>query len=260
MLSSMWSNFLPFAALRTFTAVCLPKPFFTSATDFFDALALPVVSGTLGGALLKCPIFEGDEDDCDESNEFVCRADEVIFVAKKLRHPVLFRECFVHLVARLHDQDYMEKSLPNLRADNDIWRLLIEGQSRLRRRILQTQQYVLMSRLTSGYKLDLKTFGSGQFDYSKHPERLDCDNPEESASFFRCLLEEYKPFSIRAKDPWFEDEKLGDLLFHLESLLESKLVLDRTGFGAGQGPYESCFLCTDLSDADMPWDSAQVDW
>jgi len=38
------------------------------------------------------------------------------------------------------------------------------------------------------------------------------------------------------------------------------LVLDRTGFGAGEGPYHDTYLCAELEDEDMPWDAAEFDW
>jgi hypothetical protein len=190
-------------------------------------------------------MFKWDEEtDESEPSEFVHRAGEVIFAAKKLRHPVLFRECFIHLVARLHDDDFYSIWLPALRQDMDLWPLLNAGKSNLRQKILRAQHAILLAsivgRLELGSQVSL-TVGS--------PE-----DPEDCAGFYKRLFDRREQM-MRS---YYDD--LDETLAPVATLLQSNLVLDRTGFGAGEGPYKNTFLCAELEDEDMPWDAAEFDW
>jgi hypothetical protein len=125
-------------------------------------------------------MFKWDEEtDESEPSEFVHRAGEVIFAAKKLRHPVLFRECFIHLVARLHDDGFYSIWLPGLRQDTDLWPLLNAGKSNLRQKILRAQHAILLASLVGRLELGSQaslTLGS--------PE-----DPEDCAGFYKCLFD-----------------------------------------------------------------------
>ena len=46
----------------------------------------------------------------------------------------------------------------------------------------------------------------------------------------------------------------------LKKLLMSNLSLDRSGDEASAGIYTSSFLCADIPDEDLPWDSSELDW
>ncbi|TGO87755.1 hypothetical protein BPOR_0206g00130 [Botrytis porri] len=48
------------------------------------------------------------------------------------------------------------------------------------------------------------------------------------------------------------------ILFH--PLLANNLVLDRTNDGPGEGCYKHCFLCTEIADNELPWETMAVDW
>ncbi|KAF7903495.1 uncharacterized protein EAF01_006544 [Botrytis porri] len=43
-------------------------------------------------------------------------------------------------------------------------------------------------------------------------------------------------------------------------LLANNLVLDRTNDGPGEGCYKHCFLCTEIADNELPWETMAVDW
>jgi hypothetical protein len=217
---------------------------FVRLADYY--CCLPVVSGTLSGALLGSPIFkrrDTDSVDDNEGQDFAHKAGELIFAAKKLRHPVLFRECFIHLVANLHDKNYMVDDLPALRGDKDLWLLLNEAKSSLRQRILAAQHEVLTASLQGNFLAGFKTLACDKL----------CDNSEESAYFFRCLLE-------HREDVHHHQDELEDMFSFIENLLRNNLVFDQTDYGAGEGPYEFCFLSAELADEDMPWDVTEVDW
>lgn len=65
--------------------------------DFY--CALPVVSSSLTGALFGSPLFRRTLG----INVFGKASYDLIFAARKLRHPVLFRECFSHIVGTWSD-------------------------------------------------------------------------------------------------------------------------------------------------------------
>ncbi|PMD62646.1 uncharacterized protein K444DRAFT_524777, partial [Hyaloscypha bicolor E] len=159
---------------------------------------------------------------------------QIIFAAKKLRHPILFRECFIHLVSSLHD--FYSLSLPALRNDKDLWLVLTEGKSSLRKKILQTQHFVLMMCLDRHLEEDLRLVMA----YFRKPEYC--------SSGFRQLL------AILDKKKHFR------AIESIEEVLQNNLVLDQTNFGAGEGPYTKRYLCAELADDDMPWDAAESDW
>jgi hypothetical protein len=217
--------------------------------------ALPNLSGTISTALLGSPMFKRKscprEPDSDESesegsesgeseledfppSEFMQRAGQIIFAAKKFRHPILFRECFIHLVSSLHD--FYSLSLPALRNDKDLWLVLTEGKSSLRKKILQTQHFVLMMCLDRHLEEDLRLVMA----YFRKPEYC--------SSGFRQLL------AILDKKKHFR------AIESIEEVLQNNLVLDQTNFGAGEGPYTKRYLCAELADEDMPWDAAESDW
>lgn len=207
--------------------------------------ALPTLSGTFSGALLGSPMFKRDSlpDDDEEHNEFVENAGEIILAAKKLRHAVLFRECFIHLVANFHDSLYAE-NLTALQDDKDVWLLLNQRVSHLRKMILEAQHEVLMASIQGYLQTDLYALVTDNFR----------EDPEKSANFLRRVYE--RGDEVLQSD--YED--MESTFPPIERLLRSNLALDQTGFGTGEGPYKYNFLCTELPDEDMPWDSTEVDW
>jgi hypothetical protein len=214
--------------------------------------ALPNLSGTISTALLGSPMFERKaclrESNSDASeiksgsgdsylSEFVQRADEIIFAAKKLRHPILFRECFIHLVSALHG--FYTLSLPALRNDKDLWLVLNEGKSSLRKKILRTQHFILMICLDKDLEEDL---------------RLDMRDAYCQKSWAYFSLRFRKLLAV------LDEKKHVSAIRSIEGLLQNNLALDRTNFGAGEGPYRERYLCAELADEDMPWDADESDW
>lgn len=185
-----------------------------------------------------------------EDTEFVDRSDEIIVAARKLRHSVLFRECYIHIVADLPIYVVTKQSCP-FREDNELWLLLYKGQSQLRGIILQAHHSLM--RLALDQSVD-PNFRSLVRDLVR------CA-PEASAAFFRDILgrrEEF--FDEPYEDPESGYSLAGRMGHRVEKLLRSNLVLDQTGYIAGKGCYSSRFLCTELLDDDMPWDPEEIDW
>jgi hypothetical protein len=80
-------------------------------------------------------------------------------------------------------------------------------------------------------------------------------NPDESAEFFRKVLGLRDKIENECGCEWAEEFYTA-----ISALMKSNLALDQTGYGPGQGSYTDCFLCTDLADKDMPWESVDFDW
>jgi hypothetical protein len=184
----------------------------------------------------------GEDEELDPS-EFMRRADEVIFAAKKLRHPVLFRECFIHLVAILHDVSCPE----SLCQDKDLWQLLNAGKSDLRQMIIQAQHAMLLASIDGLLEPGLQ---SSMMDAFR-------EDPESATGFYRGFLDHRE--QTTASIASYLDEVQNEFA-PVAKLLRSNLTLDRTGFRAGEGPYHYTFLCAELEDEDMPWDASEFDW
>jgi hypothetical protein len=85
---------------------------------------------------------------------------------------------------------------------------------------------------------------------------MDLDNdwlPTQNAKFYR---------SLKVEDANHHHEDWEQLGTALSRLLASNLVLDQTVFGAGDGEglCNRSFLCAEISDEDLPWDSSEIDW
>ena len=56
-----------------------------------------------------------------------------------------------------------------------------------------------------------------------------------------------------------QNEATNSVHKRLNLLMENHLLLDHSGYGAGQGRF-TYFLCTELADEDLPWDIDQFEW
>lgn len=216
----------------------------TRQADFY--CALPIVSATLSAALIEGKLFKEldwskkTENDRDfEEGCFFMIMERLLYMGLKLRHRLLFRECFIHIVGLW--QHHKNKSAKIMR--DPVVRLLVEkAHAELNTKILKVFQSALFIALKDPQKLPKqeKEVLSGDFG-----------SPEQTAQFWRLAL-------IRAtvRTDWDESDFPKR---PIKILLASNLVFDRTGFGAGEGIYERVFLCADIADEDMPWEDA-VDW
>lgn len=81
----------------------------TRLADYY--CTLPVVSGTLTGALFRSSMFESSGSRYDAAVDCKCHDDSVslLLLARKLRHGLLFRECLIHTVGRWDSLPDIEK-------------------------------------------------------------------------------------------------------------------------------------------------------
>jgi hypothetical protein len=80
------------------------------------------------------------------------------------------------------------------------------------------------------------------------------DRPTENRGFYLQLKK------MLDMNGYIENPHLNSLQDALRDLLVNNLVLDRTGYAAGEGDYESYFLCANVEEEEMPWDKGEVDW
>ncbi|KAK0120714.1 hypothetical protein ONS96_010917 [Cadophora gregata f. sp. sojae] len=204
--------------------------------------ALPILSATMTPALLKSAMFNSRNAMC----RFLNLSREVIQVAKQLRNTDLFRECFVHEVGKYDAGDETNHLL-----DDDIHQLIRREHSVICKRIMRTQ-----SRLLLRYQ---------RFPIWISPDMamvIDLeDNPTRTADFFRAVKCQVDSLSVTTRwagghlDPYMKMAKS-----ELDGLMRNNLRLDRTNFGSASDHNDDYFLCADIKDDEMPWDSDVIDW
>ncbi|TGO37558.1 hypothetical protein BHYA_0094g00210 [Botrytis hyacinthi] len=207
--------------------------------------ALPVVSGTLTGALFKSSMFEASTPtygakDCKCHDESV----SLLLLARKLRHGVLFREYLIHTVGRWDSLPDIEKKY--IEEDQEL-STLVQTKLKLLYEILAKTQSALLWALVEGKLAVLYTAIGGSY-----PTPL----IGGSVSMYRALFDEHSFHDLFDKE---ETRELGDLML---SLLKNNLALGCLGEKSGKvdGIFEKTFLCTKIEDDELPWDLGEIDW
>jgi hypothetical protein len=119
--------------------------------DFY--CSLPIISATIISALLGSPMFKNDPDpESSMYNEFFSESCRLILVAQKLRHAVLFRECFIQVVGNFNDPLFMKHQIEDLRKGDALWNLLSAEYAELCRKILLADKVmILMVKVSDSY-------------------------------------------------------------------------------------------------------------
>ncbi len=211
--------------------------------DFY--FALPIISATLSNALVGSRIFQHVSRSAEDRSwvYFGSEAERVILMALKLRHAPLFRECFIHLVARWAKIKPSSMLVDNL----DITGLVDVAYLELQKKLAHAYQMLVMIMLHFGYS------------QGEDRGRVLKNRPvEENVKFWKNLQHQHQEVPQHMDT---DRRTLGQELSQVKSsLLKNNLTFDRTGFGPGEGPYEIAFLCANIKDEDMPWDPSQTDW
>jgi hypothetical protein len=216
----------------------------TNVAEFMDIVRLadfyrsfPMLSASLYAALWNSPGFTGS---------ILQNAASLLIVSQKLRHPVLFRECFVHMVSRWQGPEWPDGNA--LKDHPDLCYLITASQLNVSKLVIAADHAIMLnctrdwnpSNITSEkiFQIAASTL------YSPKP-------PLHSASFYRDLYTKSRERNFGIKP----ETKAA-----LKALLENGLVLDRTGAEAGTGNYSNVFLCAWILDSDLPWDQNESDW
>jgi len=202
--------------------------------DFY--CSCPIVSATLTAALVGSPMFMPGKD-AQDSN-FARYAVATMMLARKFRHALRFRECFVHVVGRWDIGEVMIWS-QHIREDPVLSGLIFSAHAVLVLGVLKASQWLLADSIRS----IVRRHNPGLLDYNKPPTA--------TAAFYRAVQN-------RAEMPNASYE-WGPLRVALEDVLKSSLVLDKSGFGAGQGPYADYLLSASIKDEELPWDPNEID-
>jgi hypothetical protein len=165
-----------------------------------------------------------------------------IGICRKETAAVLFRECFVHIIGHWAVDDEYMTGLDTVEKDPILCGLVTKAYSQLCATLLDVNQTILL--LSIRHPSIIK---NGAF--------MDLDSnllPAQNAKFYR---------SLKVEDANHQHEDWEQFATALSRLLGSNLVLDQSGFGAGddEGLYNRSFLCAEISDEDLPWNPSEID-
>ncbi len=127
-------------------------------------------------------------------NTFAFQSPSVIQFAKKLRHSVLFRECYIHIVGNFLDLQHNEH-IELLRKDNAIWKLLWTGHAKLERTILKANQAMFsLIKVDEYWYTDWETVRLTVEDGA---------DPDETSVFYQALYQKLhlRPAYVTYRDP-----------------------------------------------------------
>jgi hypothetical protein len=201
--------------------------------DFYRSL--PMLSASLYAALWNSPGFTGS---------ILQNASSLLIVSQKLRHPVLFRECFVHVVSRWQGPD------GNVLKDHpDLCYLITASQLNVSKLVIAADHAIMLN-CTRDWNPSNIT--SNKIFQIADSTLFGPKPPLHSASFYRSLYTKSGESNFGMRP----ETKAA-----LKALLENGLVLDRTGAEAGMpGNYSNVFLCAWILDGDLPWNQNESDW
>jgi hypothetical protein len=146
-----------------------------------------------------------------------------------------------HLLGSGHDSLWMKRELPYLEEDGVLWRLLSEGYAAICKKIPLASQDLLLNLLDPEFRIQNLDLLDQGFD------------PEANAAFYQAL-------KLQVGGDGRVREPREVLLSSLDNLLKNNLMLDLTRCNAGGGQHEDYFLCADVPDEKMPWDTEESDW
>ncbi|TGO48390.1 hypothetical protein BOTNAR_0478g00080 [Botryotinia narcissicola] len=216
----------------------------TCLADYY--CALPVVSGTLTGALFRSSMFQFSAPRYDAAVECECHDESVslLLLARKLRHGLLFRECLIHTVGRWDSLPDIEKG--QIEEDQKLY-TLVQIKLKVLYELLAKTQGALLWAVVEGKFNVLKTAVGRSF-----PTPL----IGGIVSMYRALSEERSFYDLLKE---VETMELGHLMF---SVIKNNLALgcSRQDPGKVGGIFEKTFLCTEIEDDEFPWDLEEIDW
>ena len=187
--------------------------------------ALPALSSSLYVALF---------DKKGVAKEIPTRARQLLPLAYKLRQPLLFRECMIHVVGSLKDDC-------GRLYDNQVLDNAVKVQyGRLCHKIAMTfyrLNFCSQNLYDKGAKADAQ---------EAIPSYCNDFTPTSSMRFFRHVY--YHSYKLNAVK-----ERVMETI---APLLENNLKLDASHGKLG----ETRFLCLEIDEEDLPWDLTETDW
>jgi hypothetical protein len=196
----------------------------TTQADYYGALC--ILSNQISATSFNSPglVSSIGKDPCS-----------LLVSACKLRHKLLFRECFIYVLGPWSTLQYAQLSNPVL------LNLAIEKHASMKSRIFAAFEGIVQvaagsAGVSQGIAAKMLNMAQGCLDVHKkvlYPK------------FFRLCCEKYADYE--SYRPLFS------------SLLANKLVLNKDAI-AGAGAFADFFLCSEVEDHELPWDVTQTDW
>ncbi|KAF7886358.1 hypothetical protein EAF00_010461 [Botryotinia globosa] len=207
--------------------------------------ALPVVSGTLTGALFRSRMFESKVSILGDA-DCKCHDDSVslLLVARKLRHGLLFRECLIHTVGRWDSLPDIEKR--QIEEDQEVY-ALVQMKLEILYELLAKTQGALLWAVIEGKFTVLKTAVGRSYPTPLIGGGL---------SMYKALSKECSFYDLLKE---VETMELVQLIF---KLLKNNLTLGCSTNQPGKvgGIFEKKILCTEIEDDEFLWDLEEIDW
>ncbi|TVY83800.1 hypothetical protein LSUE1_G001897 [Lachnellula suecica] len=211
----------------------------TRLADYY--CALPIVSATLSGALTGSPMFQ-------------------TVYAMKLRHSVLFRECFMRLAARwgqFFSED--QAKCPVQFILDPVLRRLIDGAyTEICQNLLVVNQELLRACMTS-YSMSSNLRQFKKFDQTTVGPGSNAWLYRELQTYLANERREFETWNVSERNSRHDAWDSEDLEDALELLLKNNLFLEQSECKPGEGIYKTSFLCADIPDEKMPWDVSETD-
>ncbi|KAF5869782.1 uncharacterized protein Bfra_010982 [Botrytis fragariae] len=182
--------------------------------------ALPVVSRTLDTVFFRSPKFIERIPD---------NAGSLLKIAYQLRNQTLYKECMIHVAGRW-------KSDPCISEDD----------MDLRIRVLAAYGNICDKLVTANHEL-LRPIALFRPEHVMHQE-------------LRSFVFQYSPSLAAYYRNFYDKHYDGDIDKILTKVLASNLILDPSKLGAGQGKFKNYFLCTEITDKELPWNEEEEDW
>ena len=204
--------------------------------DFY--CALPVVSSALWESL-----WDADRFGSKIANQAIEDHMELLKVAKRLRHPILFREAFIYVVSMWHESD-IDWRCTQRQEDSTLVGLIEVAQARICIKIARVS-----CSLFSALPRNPEIHDAVLLRYDPITEEED---PMWMAGFFKIIAKHLVSLGYVEGADFLEDR--------LEELLTDKLALGKSFAEAGVGEFSERLLCADISDKALPWDRTQKDW
>jgi hypothetical protein len=203
---------------------------FGSLADFYRTL--PVVSASLYRAIW------GNRKLGSAISNLPWKA---LAIAKKLQHPILFREALIYVVS-----DYT--TWENL----DDWNVF-ENDEKLKNTAFRAHARLCALKMRADHEILKLARDVGKVWQTIRDDGNFPDGSLRGAYYYRNLLqtlEDYRPHYTGVQEP----------IQAIEALLKSNLELDRRVAGEGSIMRRECFYCAEIADRDMPWDRKETNW
>lgn len=229
-LEKIWSFHVLLSAMYNMRYGFCQFPAFVRTVDLAEIYgALPLLSRTLDGALLRSPAL------CSAIRQHPA---SLINIATKIRHAALFKDCLITLLGPHSDPLYLKVCF-----DRNILNIAQRAYGETRNQVSQLMAYAL-GEIAEADPMTSSTFDSLKSQFPVH---------------FPHFLRE---FETAVREGKIEGGITLSKCMQLEQLLSNKLELSREYRRPGSDDTEDSdtFLSARIENRDLPWDLDELEW